>query len=113
MTERWSPLEGGLLHAVRCFAVIRLLFIAVALVTHATVEIGSLQPSHFREVVMLGTAYALVLLALAARRPEPLLAWRRLGLVESWARGSGSAREEHTRGPPSPRRSTPRRTSRG
>jgi two-component system, NarL family, sensor kinase len=82
VTERWSPLEGGLLHAVRCFAVIRLLFIAVALITHATVPIGSRQPSHFHEVAMLGTAYALVLLALAARRPGPLLAWRRLGLVD-------------------------------
>ena len=82
MTERASPLEGGLLYAVRSFAVIRLMFMLLALVTHETRERPTLQPDRFDAVIVLGTAYALVLLVLAVRRPQPLLAWRRLGIVD-------------------------------
>src|SRR4051812_34024641 len=49
VTARWSPHDGAVLPAVRWLAVIRVLFLAVALVTHETVEIGSLEPSRVRE----------------------------------------------------------------
>ena len=77
-----TPLEGGLLFAVRCFAAIRLAFLAVALVASETLDRPTVEPSRFDLVLALGTLYALALLVLAARRPEPLLAWRRLGVVD-------------------------------
>ena len=66
----------------RCFALIRALFIVLALVTHEAAEAPSPQPDRFAAVVTLGAAYAIVLLVLAIRRPEPLLAWQRLALVD-------------------------------
>ena len=82
MTERRTPSRGGLLHAVRCLAVIRALFVVLGLVTHETADAPSLQPDRFDVVLTLGAAYAIVLLVLAVRRPEPLRAWRRLGVVD-------------------------------
>jgi len=74
-----SPLEGGLLYAVRWFAAIRLGFMAVAIVTpvaHGADDTG------YDAVCALGTAYALALVAFALWRPEPLLHWHRLGLLD-------------------------------
>ena len=82
MSTAATPLEGGLLFAVRCFAGIRLAFLAVALVASETLDRPTLEPSRFDVVLALGTVYALALLVLAARHPEPLLAWRRLGVVD-------------------------------
>lgn len=77
-----SPLQGGLLFAVRSFAAIRLGFMAVALVTHESLRRPAVEPNHFDAVLVAGTLYALGLVVLAIRRPEPLLAWRRLGLID-------------------------------
>ena len=83
MIERLSPrLERELLFAVRWFAVIRLAFMAVALVTHETLHPETIPPDMFAGVLALGTLYALALVALAARRPGPLRAWQRLGVVD-------------------------------
>lgn len=74
-----SPLARGLLYAVRCFAAIRLGFIAVAIVT--PVAPGA-DDTYYGAVGALGLAYALVLLTLALWRPRPLLHWHRLGIVD-------------------------------
>lgn len=80
----WSltPLESGLRVAVRWFAVIRLAFMAVALVTHESLHRTTAEPDRFGLVLVLGTVYALALVGLAARRPDPLLAWQRFGVID-------------------------------
>jgi len=82
VTQDGSPFQDGLLFAVRCFAAIRLAFMPVALVTHETIQRPPLRPDAFYLVLGLGTLYALVLVVLALRRPEPLLQWRRLGVLD-------------------------------
>ncbi len=74
-----SPLAGGLLYGVRCFAAIRLCFMGVAL---AADHAAGIDQSIYDAARALGTGYALALVALAAWRPKPLLHWRRLGLVD-------------------------------
>ena len=82
MTDRLPSLEESLLFAVRCFAVLRLAFMGVALVTHESVDRVTFEPDRFYVILALGTVYALGLVVLAARRPRPLLAWQRLGAVD-------------------------------
>jgi two-component system NarL family sensor kinase len=99
--ERLAPFERGLLFAVRCFAAIRLAFMALALVTHEALHRETTTPDRFAVVLALGTLYALALIVLAVRRPGPLIAWQRFGIVDLALLG---ALVVYTGGPQSPLR---------
>lgn len=59
--------------------VVRLDLPAVALVANGS---GDIDQARYDGVRIAGTAYALVLVVFAVRRPEPLLHWRRFGVID-------------------------------
>jgi signal transduction histidine kinase len=91
MGVKGSPLIGGRLVVVRWFAAVRLAFLALVLVVHEPLVFpvmrgnalaDAIGPDRFMTVFVLGTAYSLVLAALAIGRPRLLLRWRRLAAMD-------------------------------
>jgi two-component system NarL family sensor kinase len=82
-----APLEGSLLFAVRCFAGIRLGFVAIVLLARPSLPRSTVSPDHLDAVLDVVGVYATVLVALAAVRPAPLVRWPRLGLIDLVALG--------------------------